>query len=350
MKRCYELAELGKGSVSPNPMVGAMLVYNDRIIGEGWHKAYGGPHAEVNCINSVKEEDEQLIRESTMYVSLEPCAHYGKTPPCAELLVKEQVKRVVIGNMDPHEAVAGKGVKLLEDNNVAVTAEMLPGVGRWINRRFLCFHEQQRPYIILKWANSQDGYMAPINRQRLQISNKHSQQLVHKWRTEEDAILVGYTTVVNDNPSLTSRLWQGKSPLRIVIDEKLQLDNSLNVFDGSVETWIVNAQKDEQADKTQYIKLDFGQDIIRPLMSKLHTAKVLSIIIEGGAYTLSRFIESGLWDEARVFTAGKMLHNGVKAPSLNGAKHIYATDLLSDQLDVYVKADTKYPYVKGLNL
>lgn len=350
IQRCLELAEKGKGQVSPNPMVGAVLVYSDRIIGEGWHMQYGGPHAEVNCIQSVAEADKELIPESTMYVSLEPCAHYGKTPPCANRLVAERVKKVVICNSDPFDMVAGRGVDILKNNNIQVTTGVLAEHGRWLNRRFFCYHEHKRPYTILKWAQTQDGFIAPPDSSRLAITNQQSNQLVHKWRTEEDAIMVGFNTALNDNPQLTARHWQGKNPLRIAIDKNLQLPSSALLFDGSATTWILNSIKQATAGNIHYQQLDFSTDIVPQLLSKLYEAGIQSIIIEGGAALLHTFIEAGMWDEARVFTGGNAIKEGTQAPVLQNSHRVLQQDIATDQLDLYINNNSHYEYVKGMAL
>lgn len=347
IKRCIELAEKGKGRVSPNPLVGAVLVCNGRVIGEGWHEQYGAAHAEVNCLNSVKEEDKPLISKSTMYVSLEPCAHHGNTPPCADRLVKEHVKRVVIANRDPFVEVDGKGLEKLNNAAIDTTTGVLEKEGNWLNRRFFCYHEQKRPYIILKWAQTTDGFVAPENGERFQITNISSQQLVHKWRTEEDAIMVGYNTAKNDDPSLTARLWKGKNPLRLVIDRHLVLPKDGKLFNDDALTWVLNSNKEGQEGAVKYIQLNFESDIIPQLIERLYNTKVQSMIIEGGAVLLDSFIEAGLWDEARVFTGNKVLNKGILAPQLKQLNPVLEKEIVGDVLHVYVNPDSKYEYVKG---
>lgn len=350
IRRCLELAQLGKGYVSPNPMVGAVLVHNGRIIGEGWHKEYGKAHAEVNCIESVADIDKQLIPESMMYVSLEPCAHHGKTPPCAERLVKERVKEVIVCNPDPFEKVGGRGMQILHDNNIATTTGILDKEGRWLNRRFFCVQEHKRPYIILKWAQSANGIFAPYGNRRYQISNVYSSSIVHKWRTEEDAIIVGTNTALADDPQLTSRLWEGKNPLRIVIDRSLILPTNLKLFKRETDTWVVNDKKDEQGDNLQYIKLEFDEDLLENILQRLYDAKVQSLIVEGGAKLLHTFIARGLWDEARVITGDKVIEHGIAAPVLTNTAEAFETSLAEDMLHVYVNSDSKYPYAEGMGL
>lgn len=350
MKRCLELAERGKGHVSPNPMVGAVLVHNNRIIGEGWHKEYGHAHAEVNCFVSVAEQDKVLIPESIMYVSLEPCAHHGNTPPCADRIVKEKVKEVVICNQDPFEKVSGRGISILSNNGTRVRSGVLEKEGRWVNRRFFCFHEQKRPYIMLKWAQSQDGFFAPLNRTRFQLTGKQSMQLLHKWRTEEDAIMVGFQTAMADDPELTARLYEGKNPLRIVVDKNLALDKNGKIFNYAAPTWILNAVEERTEDNLSYIKLDFDNNILHRLMERLYRAGKLSLIVEGGVKLLQSFIDAGLWDEARVFTAGRSMNEGLAAPVLKDNDPIIKTSVGEDEINVYTHRKTKYEYVQGYEL
>lgn len=331
-------------------MVGAVLVHEGRIIGEGWHEEYGQAHAEVNCLESVQEADKHLIPESTMYVSLEPCAHHGNTPPCAERLVKERVKEVIVCNGDPYAKVSGKGMAILDKAGIDTTTGILEDKGLWVNRRFFCFHQQQRPYIILKWAQTKDGYIAPPDRSRTQITNKASSQLVHKWRTEEDAIMVGYQTALHDDPQLTTRLWQGNNPLRIVVDKDQNLPPAGKVFDTHAETWILNRKDSAAKGNLHYIQLDFEQDIIPQLLQQLHEAGKQSLIVEGGAALLNSFIQAGLWDEARVFTANHLLNDGIKSPTLRDANHVLQTSVSTDELNVYVRQGSGYPYAEGCEL
>ncbi|OSZ78042.1 riboflavin biosynthesis protein RibD [Chitinophagaceae bacterium IBVUCB1] len=350
MRRCLELAQKGKGNVSPNPMVGAVLVHNGHIIGEGWHREYGQAHAEVNCIDSVAVEDKHLIPDCTMYVSLEPCAHHGKTPPCANRLVQEKIKHVVICNTDPYEKVGGRGIQILTENNIQTTVDVLEQQGRWLNRRFFCTQENKRPYIILKWAQSANGIFAPYGNKRHQISNAFSNQSVHKWRTEEDAIMVGTNTALADNPQLTARLWQGKNPLRIVIDRSLILPHNLHLFDRKVNTWIVNDKKDEMCNNLNYLHFDFDESMLDNLMNKLYEANIQSVIIEGGAKLLNNFIAKGLWDEARVFTSDKAIAHGLAAPILTEATAAFETYLGKDKFQLFVNNNSEYQYAGGMEL
>lgn len=344
IQRCLQLAQHGKGYTTPNPMVGAMLVHNGRIIGEGWHKIYGQAHAEVNCLASVKEDDLHLVPESTMYVSLEPCAHTGKTPPCANRLVAERVKKVVICNVDPFAQVSGRGIQILKDAGIEVETGVLDSEGLWVNRRFFCFHTQQRPYIILKWAQTTDGFMAPLDRSRFAITNSHTQQLVHKWRTEEAAILVGSTTALNDNPQLTSRLWSGQQPLRVVLAGKHQLPAGHHLLNDVAPTLIINEEKDEAVGNVQYVRVVRGDDQLKDILGILHQRKVLSVIVEGGPATLNRFIAEGLWDEARILTGATQLQQGIEAPTLPNSNFAFSAHIDTDQLQVFVNRDSAYQY------
>ncbi|HRO42635.1 MAG TPA: bifunctional diaminohydroxyphosphoribosylaminopyrimidine deaminase/5-amino-6-(5-phosphoribosylamino)uracil reductase RibD [Flavipsychrobacter sp.] len=348
--RCLELAAKAKGLVAPNPMVGAVLVYNNTIIGEGFHERFGEEHAEVNCLKSVKENDRHLIPQSTMYVSLEPCAHYGKTPPCALRLVQENIKQVIVCNDDPFDNVNGKGFDILRANDIVIQNGILAKEGLWLNRRFFCFHQQKRPYIILKWAQTQQGFFAPLNRSRFQMSNMHSQQLVHKWRTEEAAIFVGTKTALNDDPQLTARLWKGTNPLRIVIDRRLELPESLQLFNKDATTWIINERKEESRDNKRYIQLDFGESVIKQLLQKLHEENILSLIVEGGATLLRSFIDGNLWDEVRVFETENILHEGIAAPLFSNANQAFSSQLGTDKLHVYVNKQSAYQYVQEMEL
>lgn len=350
MQRCFELAAQASGMVAPNPQVGAILVHRDRIIGEGFHKGYGADHAEVDCLNSLDASDRHLIPESTMYVNLEPCAHHGKTPPCALRLVAEKVKKVVICNTDPFAQVSGKGIQILEENGIATEVGIAADRGQWLNRRFFCFHRQKRPYIILKWAQTTSGLFAPQDRSRQQMSNTHSRQLVHRWRTEEAAILVGTNTALRDNPELNARFWHGKHPLRLVLDKTLRLPASLSLLSDTAPTWIVNENNDSMEGKKRYLKLDFGTQLLQDLMSTLHQENIQSVIVEGGAHTLHTFIEQGLWDEARILHTPDILPKGIAAPKLQDANHALSTTLGTDELQVFVNSASAYPYAPGMPL
>ena len=350
MQQALNLAQRGKGHTSPNPMVGAVLVYNDHVIGEGWHHFYGGDHAEVNCLKNVKDADKHLIPDSTMYVNLEPCAHFGITPPCATRLVAEKVKKVVIANKDPFEKVRGEGIKILKDGGIEVQTGFLEKEGLWMNRRFFCFHEHKRPYVILKWAQTKEGFMAPADRSRMQITGAEAREIAHKWRTEESAIMVGATTALNDNPQLTARLWEGKQPLRIVIDRKLQLPRTHHVFDKSTATWIINEHKETLEGNVHDVQLTFDHTLLAQLVHRLYDAKILSLIVEGGTVLLASFIKKGLWDEARVFTGNADIKDGIMAPALKDGIPAFNTNIGNDSLQVFTNKYTHYPYIQGMEL
>lgn len=331
MNRAFELALKGAGTVSPNPMVGCVIVHEGKIIGEGWHQKYGEPHAEVNAVNAVSNQD--LLKESTVYVTLEPCAHFGKTPPCADMLVRHAVKRVVISNRDPFELVDGSGIQKLEKGGVQVDLGLLEKEGAEINKRFFTYHQKKRPYVILKWAQTQDGFVARENYDSKWISNSYSRKLVHKWRAEEDAIMVGTNTAYYDNPSLNVRDWEGKQPLRLVIDKSLRLSDDLKAFDKTIPTVVYNLAKDEVQDNLVYKKLD-DDSFLEDLLKDLYERKVSSLFLEGGAGLLNSFIQEGLWDEARVFTSSVKFEKGISAPSLVGEEVTSVQDIEGDTLEV----------------
>jgi diaminohydroxyphosphoribosylaminopyrimidine deaminase/5-amino-6-(5-phosphoribosylamino)uracil reductase len=317
MSRALELAKLGRGHVSPNPMVGCVIVHNQRIIGEGWHQQYGGPHAEVNAVRSVT--DNSLLPESTVYVTLEPCSHFGKTPPCADLLIAKGVKKVIVCNDDPNPLVARKGLAKLRAAGIEVETGLLAERGRALNQRFFTFIEQQRPYLILKWAETADGFIAPSDFRPIPISSPLSRQLVHKWRTEEDAILVGTNTARHDNPQLNARLWSGRNPVRIVIDKHLQLPPSLHLFDGSQPTLVYTVlPKNETDGRAKHIQLNPEASFLPQLITDIYQQKIQSVIVEGGAVLLESFLNQGFWDEIRVFKSPKVLSTGLAAPMVRG--------------------------------
>lgn len=311
MRRALQLARLGAGRVSPNPMVGCVIVHQDKIIGEGYHARYGENHAEVNAINSVHNPD--LLPESTVYVNLEPCAHYGNTPPCVDLLIEKNVNEVVIASTDPNPKVDGRGITKLFDAGIKVESGVLKAEADELNTRFMTFHRKKRPYVILKWAQTGDGYIARTNYDSKWISNPHARQLVHKWRTEEDAILVGYNTARYDNPRLSARNWAGKNPVRVVLDPKLELNRNLHLFDRSVTTYLLNYQKERVDGNLHYIKVN-SKDLIKSIIDSLYKRDTMSVIVEGGTQLLQRFVDTGLWDEARVFYSKKGFGEGIPAP------------------------------------
>jgi diaminohydroxyphosphoribosylaminopyrimidine deaminase / 5-amino-6-(5-phosphoribosylamino)uracil reductase len=330
MLRAIELAELGRGKVSPNPLVGCVIVHENLIIGEGYHEYYGGPHAEPNAISSVKHQE--LIPSSTAYVSLEPCAHWGKTPPCANLLVEKGIKRVVIGAVDPNPLVGGKGINILKMAGVEVVSGVLESRVRDQNVRFFTFMEKKRPYIILKWAQTRDNFIAKENYDSKWISNKYSRQLVHKWRTEEDAILVGTQTAKYDNPRLNVREWKGKDPMRIVIDRRNTLSADLHLFDQSQATLCYNQVKSESHHNLEWVLMPEVFEI-GEILEDLYNRKIQSVIVEGGTRLLNKFIQLELWDEARIFTARKEFGNGISAPLIKG-KIKEELDIQGDKLSV----------------
>ncbi len=336
MHRCLQLALLGAGSVAPNPMVGAVLVHEGRIIGEGYHQRFGGPHAEVLAIRSVKPEDEHLISESTIYVNLEPCSHHGKTPPCADLLIEKRIKRVVIANTDPNPVVAGRGIKKLRDAGIEVITDVLEAKGNFLNRRFFTFHKHKRPYIILKWAQSADGFFTKDNQTQHWITGDLSRRLVHRWRNEEQAILVGYRTVLADDPELTVRLWQPQhQPLRIVLDRDNTLPETSKVFNEAASTLLLSAKNRPDLPVQQLIG-PWKDGLPVQLFPILFERNIQSIIIEGGVATLNVFINQGLWDEARVFTGPEHFVQGITAPRLPIAPNNTET-IGTDRLDTYYK-------------
>ncbi|MFC5626780.1 bifunctional diaminohydroxyphosphoribosylaminopyrimidine deaminase/5-amino-6-(5-phosphoribosylamino)uracil reductase RibD [Algoriphagus winogradskyi] len=331
MQRALELAELGRGKVSPNPMVGCVIVHQDRIIGEGYHQQYGKPHAEVNAINSVANQD--LLADSTVYVTLEPCAHFGKTPPCANLLVEKKVKKVIIAGFDSNPLVGGKGIQILKDAGIVVQTGLLEQEARFQNKRFFTQIEKKRPYVILKWAQTKDGFVAREDYSSKWITNSSSRQLVHKWRAEEDAIMVGKNTAKYDDPALNVRDWVGKNPLRIVIDSKLELPNSLKLFDEAVPTICFNTLKSEVKGTLEYAKLNPGFKI-KDILDELNKRNIQSVIIEGGSYLLNKFLASELWDEARVFTSSNKFGSGIAAP-VPPTPVSETIEILDDTLRIY---------------
>ncbi len=336
IKRCIELAKNGLGATYPNPLVGSVIVHKNSIIGEGWHQKAGAPHAEVNAVNSVK--DKSLLKKSTIYVSLEPCSHFGKTPPCSDLIIAKGIKKVVIGTIDPFAEVAGRGIKKLMEAGCEVQVGVLEQECQDLNKRFFTFHQKKRPYIILKWAQTIDGFIAPKiqeKREPVWITNQYSKQLVHKWRSEEQSILVGTNTAIADNPKLNTRLWKGENPVRVVIDKDLKIPQESALFDGTIKT-IVLTENEKKSDNNNlaFEKLDFQQALPNQICEVLYRHNLQSVIIEGGARTLQTFIDNNLWDEARVFTGISEFHKGVKAPEFSG-KMFSKTTLERDTLKFY---------------
>jgi diaminohydroxyphosphoribosylaminopyrimidine deaminase/5-amino-6-(5-phosphoribosylamino)uracil reductase len=339
INRCIKLAKNGLGTTFPNPLVGSVIVYEDKIIGEGWHKKAGEPHAEVNAINSVK--DKSLLSKSTIYVSLEPCSHFGKTPPCCDSIITHKIPNVVVGTIDPNSKVAGSGIKRLQENHVNVTVGVLEKECNELNKRFFTFHTKKRPYIILKWAESLEGYIAPISKEKLEpswISNPFSRQLVHKWRTEEQAILVGTKTVLDDNPRLNSRDWKGNNPVRIIIDKSGKINDNYFVKDKSIKTIIITEQENlTSSENGIYENGIFDNNLPSSICNVLFNNNIQSVIIEGGRTTIQSFIDSNFWDEARVFIGNLHLNNGVKAPILN--RNYNLSKIKEDQLKLFINHD-----------
>ena len=323
--RCIDIAKNGLGITAPNPMVGAVIVHNTKIIGEGFTSAYGGNHAEVNAIKSVK--NKELLKQATLYVTLEPCSHFGKTPPCSDLIIRHQIPNVVIGCVDDNPQVAGKGIAKLKAADCNVTVGVLENECKAHHKRFFTFHNKKRPYIILKWAETSDGFIAPKTKDKaapVWITNKYSRQLVHKWRTEEQAILVGTNTVLEDNPSLTVRDWTGNNPIRIILDRTHKLSKNHSVFNTESETIIISENE-----------VDFNKPLAQEICNFLHSNDINSVIIEGGAQMLQTFIDENLWDETRVFKGNSNFKIGTKAPLFSG-------ELISEEL---ISADTLKYYI-----
>jgi diaminohydroxyphosphoribosylaminopyrimidine deaminase/5-amino-6-(5-phosphoribosylamino)uracil reductase len=314
MERCLELAMKGFGKVAPNPMVGCVIVHKNKIIGEGYHQQYGSAHAEVNAIKSVKTHDLASLRKAILYINLEPCSHFGKTPPCADLIIKTGIKYVVIGNVDPNPLVKGKGLQKLVSAGCDVKVGILEDECRELNKRFFTFHEKQRPFVILKWAQTADKYIgkSEVRSQkskvssRIKISSSASQKLVHRWRGEEQAIMVGTNTALTDNPKLTVRDVKGGNPVRILIDRQLKVPSVFHLLDGSVPTIVFTAKKKTTKKKLDYVTIDFNKDVLKQILAELYSRKIQSLIVEGGSTLLNSFIQKNLWDEARVLTSNKI--------------------------------------------
>jgi len=322
------LAKNGLGTTYPNPLVGSVIVYNDEIIGEGWHRKSGEPHAEVNAINSVK--DKSLLSKANIYVSLEPCSQFGKTPPCCDLIIANKIPNVVIGTIDPFAKVAGTGIKKLIENGKNVTVGILEDECNELNKRFFTFHTKKRPYIILKWAESTDGFIAPLSKETQKpvwITNEYSRQLVHKWRSEEQAILVGTNTVIDDNPSLTTRDWTGNNPIRIVLDQNNRISKESHIFDNQAKT--LSISKDT---------INFDNNIALEISNFLFNEGIQSLIIEGGRQTLQTFIDASIWDEARIFKSEISLKEGIKAPIILG-KETIKQQFLKDEFLTFFNYD-----------
>ena len=319
-------------------MVGSVLVHDGVIIGEGYHEYFGGPHAEVNCLSSVKTNERHLIPNSTLFVSLEPCVHHGKTPPCTDLIIRENISKVVIGCRDPFIEVNGKGIEKLKAHGISVEFPVLEELAKEENRRFFTFHLQKRPYIILKWAQSANQKIAGSSGEKIQISNPYSNLLVHKWRSEEAGIMVGTNTALFDNPELTNRLWAGRSPVRIVIDKELRLPDRLKLFDGKEQTIVLNNVSDLTAGKILFKKIDADITAVKSILTTLHSLKILSVLIEGGSKLLQSFIDENIWDEIRIITNRELdITEGIASPDFRNTKLVKSEVLGSDTVSYYRK-------------
>jgi diaminohydroxyphosphoribosylaminopyrimidine deaminase / 5-amino-6-(5-phosphoribosylamino)uracil reductase len=340
MHRCLQLARLGAGTVAPNPMVGAVLVHEGVIIGEGHTQPYGQAHAEVMCINNVSATNKVLIHNSTLYVSLEPCAHFGKTPPCTDLIIENKISHVTIACRDIYKEVNGKGIEKLKAAGINVITGVLEKEALELNKRFFIFHQQQRPYVILKWAQSSNKKIAGAADKRIFISNEFTNRLVHQWRSEEAAILVGANTALKDNPALTARLYPGKNPLRLVLDMDLKLPVTLQLFDGAVKTIVFNGHQQQEGEKVSFYKINKEEKIIPQILNVLHHLQIQSVIIEGGAKLLQSFIDDNLWDEARVITNTAMqIAEGIAAPVLKKEKYTAEEMMLTDTIEYFINTN-----------
>jgi len=335
MQRCLQLAAMGQQWVTPNPMVGAVVVKNGKIIGEGYHKEFGGPHAEVNAIEAVK--DKTQLKGATIYVSLEPCAHFGKTPPCTNLIIEHKITKVVIACLDPNPMVAGKGVKHLKSAGIELEAGVLEREAQELNKIFFWFHTQKQPYVVLKWAQTADGFCGRIPNAKLssKITNWYSNILVHKIRSAEAAILVGYNTALNDNPELTNRKWIGKNPLRIVLDLAGELPQNLRLFNDEKQTIVFTLKPKENTQHVSYFKLNSTLNIVNEVLNALFELKIQSVMIEGGPKTLQLFIDKKVWNEAHIFTSSREWQKGIKAPIIKKDTKVYDKINLTDSYQIF---------------
>lgn len=334
MLRCVQLAANGFGTTYPNPMVGCVIVQDGKIIAEGWHQKAGQPHAEVNAINQI--QNKEILKQSTLYVSLEPCAHHGKTPPCADLIISHHIPKVVVGTVDPFSKVNGLGIQKMKDAGIQVVSGILENKCTDLNKRFFTFHRKKRPYIILKWAQTAEGFIAAENGEQKWITNEYSKQLVHKWRTEEQAILVGTKTAQADNPRLNARLWNGNQPIRLVLDKELKLNPGLNLFDGNQPTILFTEKQKENQKNLEFIQIPFDENLPHSILQKLHELEIQSLIIEGGKTTLESFIQNNLWDEARIFTSSANWDSGIRSPQIQG-ELIHSKTIITDQLEIFLR-------------
>jgi diaminohydroxyphosphoribosylaminopyrimidine deaminase / 5-amino-6-(5-phosphoribosylamino)uracil reductase len=332
MQRTFDLADLGRGKVSPNPLVGCVIVKDGKIIGEGYHRKYGEAHAEVNAINSVANKED--LKDAILYVNLEPCAHHGHTPPCADLIVQYPFRKVVICNTDPNPLVEGKGIEKIKKAGIQVVTGVLEFSGLQFNRRFFTFITQKRPYIILKWAETSDGFIAKEDFNSKWISNEYSRKIAHKWRAEEDAVMIGKNTASYDNPKLNVRDWSGEDPIRIVLDKNLQLPETLDIFDPSKRTLCYNFIRQKKTDQLEYVKIDPAKKVVESVLADLCQRKVQSLIVEGGTQLFQSFIDMNAWDEVRAFKCEKEFKTGIKRPEFYG-KFINSDDMMGDKLFTY---------------
>lgn len=335
MDRCLQLAALGSGYTAPNPMVGAVLVHEGVIIGEGYHRRFGEAHAEVNCVQSVPEELRGLISASTMYVSLEPCSHFGKTPPCTSMIISNKIPRVVIGCIDPFAAVSGRGVARLRESGVAVTTGVGAAACEALSSRFFTFHRKKRPFVILKWARSQDGIMALPGPRPVKISNAFTDRLVHRWRSEESAILIGSRTAEYDDPALVNRLWTGPSPVRIILDRRGRLPDHLHVFDDRAPTLVFTSGIQRKMGRTEWLSVFPSRNFLEEVMGILFERGILSVIVEGGCSVLQSFLEANLWDEARVITGAVRLGKGLREPDFGAPTAVRTLEVEGDQIHIF---------------
>ncbi|AWG23512.1 riboflavin biosynthesis protein RibD [Flavobacterium faecale] len=337
IQRCIDLAKNGLGTTYPNPMVGCVIVHKNRIIGEGWHKKAGEGHAEVNAVNAVI--DKALLTEATIYVSLEPCSHFGKTPPCCDLIIAHKIPNVVVGTVDPNSQVAGSGIKRLIEAGINVTVGVLEDECNELNKRFFTFHQKKRPYIMLKWAETQDGFIAPATRKEQKpvwITGTAARQLVHKWRSDEQAIMVGTQTAIDDNPKLDVRDWTGHAPTRVVLDRHNRIPSSQNLFDGSVKTIVIcESTTQKSTENCIFESIDFEKEIPNQIIAVLYKHQIQSLLIEGGRQLLQTFIDSGLWDEALVFTGTPYFTSGIPAPILTHHSVVDQKMIGPDELKKY---------------
>lgn len=340
IKRCIELAKNGLGTTYPNPLVGSVIVCDGKIIGEGWHRKAGEPHAEVNAVNSVK--DKSLLAKSTIYVSLEPCSHFGKTPPCCDLIIANKIPNIVIGTIDPFAKVSGNGIKKLIEAGRNVTVGILENECNELNKRFFTFHQKKRPFVILKWAESQDGFLSPIYKEEKKpvwITNPYSRQLVHKWRTEEQGILVGTQTVLDDNPKLDARDWKGNNPVRIVLDRSGKISEEYFIKDNKSKTIVITEQENlENLENISFENAIFDSNIAFSVLDILYKNDIQSVIIEGGKKTLQTFIDANLWDEARIFKGSNSFENGTESPDFKG-NLVSKETILNDELLIFKNYD-----------